>query len=270
MTIDDITSRLDELLIIVGAIGVAAEGTIAALLVLVRALRGLAASLAQLSVLTTTLVDDRAVGRLARGLDWAAEALERVQRIIPRLRLGARRGESQAPPVDPRGTAMLGVLLVVLASTLGGCGMSAMDATRASVATTARMTTAVDPIIAAAYETLADGLDAGTVDAEDGAVRMRRLDRAERALASLRHALIAVDLSLDAGEAGAECGLQAALDGAVSAIAELLRALDSAGLEVPALLHIGVAFADGYVDPVECTADDATTAALVELRAAAL
>lgn len=270
MTIQDITARWDELLLVVGAIGVACEGLIAALIVLVHALRTAAGWLGSVALLTPTPTDDRLAGRLVRALDGAAQGLERLGRIIPRLRLGADRKGAPADTLTPRGTAVLGALLLIAATALGGCGMTAIEATQASVATAARLTTTVDPIVAAAYDDVTEGLDDGTLSTEDAAVRLRRLDRAERALGSMRHALIAVDYSIEAYSAGETCGLRAALDGAVSAAQELLRALDAAGLDVPDIVHIAAALASGYVEPVECRPDPATTAALGQLRAVAL
>lgn len=106
--IDWLWNHRDEILIAVGSIGVAAEGGALALLSLARLLSGLAK-------LTKTDADDRALARII-------SSLESFAAWIPRLRRGAG-----APPIDPRGSAALGLVLAVGVA-LSGCAGRALVA----------------------------------------------------------------------------------------------------------------------------------------------
>lgn len=117
-----IREHWDEIVMAVGAVGVACEGTIAALVVLVGALRSLANLLASLAVYTGTDADDRAIASAIRLLDRCAHGLDAVQRWIPRLRVGAARR-----PVSPGASAALGALLAVGVA-LSGCAGRALVA----------------------------------------------------------------------------------------------------------------------------------------------
>ncbi len=246
MDLSQMQDRWGELLMLVGAIGVAAEGTIAALLVLVGALRGLAGFLAAIAMQTGTGTDDRIIARVIRGLDMLAGWLDRAQRWIPRLRTG---GDRRA--IDPRGTEALGVLLV-LGVGLSGCGASAIDVTRSTLAGGAIAVVTADPLLADAYEDAQAAFERGDLDEDAVAARLRKLDRAERALRAMSSALTAVDLALDAYEAGEECGLAPAMEGAASAAREVVEALDAAGLDVPPLVMQTLDLAGVFLDAPEC------------------
>ncbi len=237
-----IWNHRDEILIAVGSIGVAAEGGALALLSLARLLSGLAK-------LTGTDADDRALARII-------SALESFAAWIPRLRRGAG-----APPIDPRGSAALGLVLAIGVA-LSGCGASAMDIARDTTAGGALALVAVDPVIADRYDALTLDCDSGAIDADTCTDRLRRLDRAERAIRSLASALTAVDLALGAYEDGRECGLRPALEGAARSARELVAALDAAGIDVPPLVlavaNIAVTVAD--VPDCEVSAEDVETA----------
>lgn len=258
-----------------GALVISATALVTASHAFLAAVRRAAVWLVSFAATTSSRVDDQAAARLLKVVTWALSCLDGAAGVLGSL-TRLLRPVSLAPAVatrdgrtsSPSGSAALGALLLIAATALGGCSMTAIEATQASVATAARLTTAVDPIVAAAYDDVTEGLDEGTLSTEDAAVRLRRLDRAERALGSMRHALIAVDYSIEAYAAGETCGLRAALDGAVAAAQELLRALQSAGLDVPDIVHIAAALASGYVEPVECRPDRATTATLERMRVA--
>jgi hypothetical protein len=120
--VEQLHAHWADILIAVGAVGVAAESVLAALRALVVTCRSLAGFLAMLALYTATATDDRAIAAVIRGLDKAADWLDRASAFVPRLRAGRGR-----LAMDPRGTANLLVLLVV-APLLTGCAGRALVA----------------------------------------------------------------------------------------------------------------------------------------------
>jgi hypothetical protein len=152
------------------------------------------------------------------------------------------------------GTGALATAAALAAALLGGCGGSGLQATRYVVAGTALGVVAVDPVIAEAYDDATADYEVGELTKEAFEGKVRRLDRAERALGAMDRALRAVDLALGAYEDGRECGLGAALEGAARAARELVASLEHAGLDVPPLvtqvLDVALLVVDGPDCPV--------------------
>lgn len=194
--------------------------------------------------LTPTTNDDTALTRL----------MQRASFLAPR-NIGGLSMPGKLPRqredgwIDP----ML-VVLLVFAPLLGACGSSGLEVARGTAAGGALAVVAADPILADAYDRATAELEAGTLSASDFDARLRKLDRAERALRSLSSALSAVDLALAAAEDGHDCGIRPALDGAVDAAREALEAFDAAGLDMPALVGQVLGIGAALVDAPECGA----------------
>jgi hypothetical protein len=155
------------------------------------------------------------------------------------------------------------------AALLGGCGMSAIDVTRTTIAGGALAVVSVDPILVDQYADAESAYEAGTLTKDSYEAKLRRLDRAERALRSFSSALNAVDLALDAYEDGRECGIAPALEGAVASASEVVASLRAAGLNVPPLVTSIVEMATVFLDAPECDPDNETAEALRDLIATA-
>lgn len=248
---NDITSRLDELLILVGAIGVAAEGTIAALAVLVRALRAAANWLGTIALVTRTLTDDHLVGRIVSGLDAAADGLDWARRIIPRLRLGARRGEAAGPAVDPRGSALLGVLLIGGATLLGGCGQQRAVRTAIDIGGHALVT--ADETGADEYRRVEGRCDASATSLSGWRECMAPGFRLEEALRHVRADLYAAEAAADATGADGFAAIAPCVARSVDALAEALEALR---VELPDELDEVRAIARGFGGACAAQGDD--------------
>lgn len=193
--------------------------------------------------LTPTQSDDDALRRFQ----------QRISFFQPRNVPGILKMPGRRPgaPEDPRGTAAL-VVLLCIAPLLGACGGKGVEVARHAAAGGALAVVAADPILAAEYDRVTAGLDAGTMSEDAAVERLRKLDRAERALRSLSSSLTAVDLALGAYEDGRECGLRPALDGAAAATAELLDAFSEAGLDVPPMVSQVLSIASVFVDAPVC------------------
>src|SRR5690606_38459198 len=141
---------------------------------------------------------------------------------------------------------------------------SGLEITRDLAAGGALGATAADPIVADRYDSVTAQCDAGELSADECTIRLRRLDRADRALRSFADSMVTVDLALDAYEDGRECGLRPALEGAARSARELVAALDAAGIDVPPLVTGVLQIAEVVLDAPECEPDAGDVA---ELRA---
>jgi len=227
--VDWLVAHWDDILIIIGSVGVACEGTILALRALVGSLRGLAK-------MTPTKRDDDALATVYRALTNAALWVEQVHQAIPRLRTNGTSRKGRAS------TALVLALVV-----MSGCGGRGLDIAQQTAAGGAIAVTAVDPVIADAYQRAIADFEAGVITPEAYHAKMVRLDRAERALRSLSHALMAVDYAVASYEDGRECGVKRALSAASRAAHEVVEALDAAGVDIPSRVYDVIEVAAGLL-----------------------
>jgi hypothetical protein len=251
--IDIIREHWDDLLLAIGLIGVACETVLASLRALVAGLRSLALVGQRIAMRTRTQRDDRAVERVIGWLAHAADVLDRASAIVPRLRAGA--GRRATPPPVPRGIhGALALAFAFLAIAQTGCGGSQRGSTiaRATATSGAMVVVVADGLVADAYDRLTEQCDAGERD--DCAERLRRLDRAERALGSLVHALRAVDAVIMAGQASRHCTEWEVISAVSRAARELALALTEAGIDVPRQVRHLLDMAEGLLGAPECVA----------------
>jgi hypothetical protein len=235
LDLGQLQNRWDELLLIVGAIGVACEGAIASLLLLVGALRKLATwgGALALAITPTWLGDDHAFAAMLRGLDRAAEFLDRIGKWIPRLRTG---GDRRA--MDPRGTAAIGLFLA-LGLGLSGCG-GTMHSARTALEYTAigvHGTDAVldETVVRPDSERCLEGLHSRELvgwDAYEDC--MRRARAVNRGILAARGTLVTVQTGLDAversGDGSKTCEV---IEPLASVLPDLSATLAAAGVELP-------------------------------------
>ncbi len=164
--------------------------------------------------------------------------------------------EAAKSGVDQAKTTLAVLLIAGLAMTSAACGgtQSGASIARYTALGGALAATAVDPIIASAYERATEQFEAGQLSRDDFEVKLRRLDRADRALKSLTQALYAVDLAVFAAEAGHQCGLEPALGAAVHAAVRVLNALVEAGIDPPPELEAASTVVSVFVPAPECEA----------------
>ena len=224
--IEQIKESWPAVITAVGAVGVACEGALLALAVLVRALRALAKALLTIAQKTTTERDDEFLLGTILGLEIIAAWLESKASIIPRLRAGDGRSAKNGKP--PGWSLLLPVAMVFGLGALGGCASAEMHA-RTAIDAGARALVTADVMGAEEFR-IVEARCYGEETLSEWRECMRPAFRLEEALRATRAALFAAEAAIDA--AGAQ-GWESAAPCVARALGELGDAGAALGLELP-------------------------------------
>lgn len=206
--------------------------------------------LSRLAGLTETLWDDEvvgALGRFARGLDWIHA---RMSPFIPSALAhnepeNAQLSKSKYPPDKGAGPgasiAVSAILVLGLAAILASCnGMQSVRRTRTVLASSAEATALVDRELNTHLQDYVNTVEACASPTPpetgcDGLVDVgQRIRRGVVALQVAVQSLRAAETAVDAWAEGlSSCNALASIPPAVRAVAELLEAVELAGLDLP-------------------------------------
>src|SRR5690606_10774669 len=126
-TFNTLAAHWNDILLAVGAIGVASESLLVALAVFVRVPKKVSDWAFRPPALPATDLDDSVFWRLSIGLGAVADFLDKAAAWVPRLRPAAK---AKRPGPSVGTSALTGVLIGLLAVGMVGCGGTRMQKTR--------------------------------------------------------------------------------------------------------------------------------------------
>jgi hypothetical protein len=227
--LNQLQAHWDDLLILIGAVGVAAEGCLAASKGLVAALRSLAGFAAMLALYTSTATDDRVIGKCIKGLDAAADWLDGASKWIPRLRAGHGRNV-RASDTFPGGVVMLAIVMGVAASFgLSGCA-HATKAARVSIEAGSYGLVAADVIAADEIERIANRCIEESESMPEWVDCTEPARRVRDALLTFKRTLLAAEAAVDAT---GQDGFARVAPCVARSLSEVAAAFEAAWIDLP-------------------------------------
>lgn len=221
-TFNTLAAHWDEILMAIGAIGVACESLFRALAVLARVLKKVSDWAYDLAGLTATQVDDSVFWRLSIGLEVVAAGLEKAAAWVPRLRPSAK---AKRPGPGLGTSALTGIVIGLLAVGMVGCGGRAERATRTALSVSAHALLTVDEAAVAEIR----AVELRCVEAPsyvEWRACMEPAYRLTKALGATQHALLAAEGAVDVKGADGLLGTAGCVSAALDDVRQALRALD--------------------------------------------